>query len=178
MIGPEAAEWLRAELARARELVATLEKLEALGILGPSVKPAPGAPNGKPGAQKRCKQCGKIKPITEFYEHAHYRDGHKDTCKACERARQRRRWKQNVEGNRTQGAKAPATPAEKTCSKCGQTKPAAEFSRSGAGSQCKTCVAEYQKQWYTRRKKHVCETCGKAFASIDTLTEHQKLWHS
>jgi hypothetical protein len=35
--------------------------------------------------RKTCKDCGAEKPLREFYRHAHYADGHMNTCKACKR---------------------------------------------------------------------------------------------
>jgi len=34
---------------------------------------------------KRCSQCGKTKPISEFYRNASRSDGHASACKICER---------------------------------------------------------------------------------------------
>jgi hypothetical protein len=32
---------------------------------------------------KRCKKCGEVKPLDEFYKSAGMRDGHRSDCKAC-----------------------------------------------------------------------------------------------
>ena len=40
---------------------------------------------------KRCKKCGQVKPIDEFYRANGTRDGHRGSCRTCEQA-QRREW--------------------------------------------------------------------------------------
>lgn len=46
---------------------------------------------------KRCKKCGEVKPIYEFYRAAGMADGHRSECKGCHQ-KQRKRWYQ---ANRT-----------------------------------------------------------------------------
>lgn len=43
---------------------------------------------------KPCKQCGDLKPLSEFPKGDHYRDGHRGQCNVCVAARQKV-WKQN-----------------------------------------------------------------------------------
>jgi len=33
--------------------------------------------------EKPCKKCGIVKPLSEFYEHKNYADGHTRICKEC-----------------------------------------------------------------------------------------------
>jgi recombination endonuclease VII/cytochrome c554/c'-like protein len=42
---------------------------------------------------KRCKKCGEVKPIDEFYRATGMADGHRSECKACHQ-KQRKRWYQ------------------------------------------------------------------------------------
>ena len=42
-----------------------------------------------PHLYKRCKRCGTIKPITEFYAHVLKKQGVFDYCKECAKKRQR-----------------------------------------------------------------------------------------
>lgn len=42
-------------------------------------------------SSKRCKWCGKTKPLTDFYRHGQSKDGRRPECKACTAAR-RKRW--------------------------------------------------------------------------------------
>jgi hypothetical protein len=74
--------------------------------------------------------------------------------------------------------KNAAVPGTKTCTKCGKTKPVAEFSCGGRKPRCKQCIREYQKAWAAGKKKHICKTCGAKFRSSDTLVEHEKIRHS
>lgn len=51
---------------------------------------------------------------------------------------------------------------EKTCSKCGETKPLSEYYKGGKGSryadgyrsQCKQCQSEYQTKWFKKNKDY------------------------
>jgi len=64
--------------------------------------------------EKRCTQCGKVKPLTEFYRQASSKDGHKQECKLCSLARVReygktdkareakRRYRQSRQGQQTE----------------------------------------------------------------------------
>ncbi len=46
---------------------------------------------------KRCKKCGEIKPLDEFYRATGMRDGHRSECKDCHRAKQQRWYAANRE---------------------------------------------------------------------------------
>lgn len=47
-------------------------------------------------ADKTCTECGKTKPLSEFYEHPMMSDGHLNQCKVCKRAYARRRHYQKM----------------------------------------------------------------------------------
>jgi hypothetical protein len=40
---------------------------------------------------KLCKDCGRYKPLSEFYKHPRMADGHFSSCKECRKAYQRSR---------------------------------------------------------------------------------------
>lgn len=42
--------------------------------------------------EKRCKKCGELKPLDEFYRSAGMRDGHRNDCKSCNAASSRARY--------------------------------------------------------------------------------------
>src|SRR5687768_5078000 len=44
---------------------------------------------------KRCRDCGEVKPVTEFYVHAGCRDGYRPECKTCNLAEKARRHRAN-----------------------------------------------------------------------------------
>jgi hypothetical protein len=46
---------------------------------------------------KRCKVCGEVKPLTEFYKAAGAADGHRGECKVCNRARKKQWYAKNRE---------------------------------------------------------------------------------
>jgi hypothetical protein len=41
---------------------------------------------------KRCKDCGQVKPLHDFYRAAGTRDGHRNDCKSCNLAAKKRRY--------------------------------------------------------------------------------------
>jgi hypothetical protein len=46
---------------------------------------------------KRCKKCGEVKPLAEFYLAAGMADGYRSECKACHKAKQRSWYQANRE---------------------------------------------------------------------------------
>jgi hypothetical protein len=46
---------------------------------------------------KRCKVCGELKPLEDFYAMAQMRDGHRNECKACNLAAKAARYRENPE---------------------------------------------------------------------------------
>lgn len=49
---------------------------------------------------KRCRICGLVKPLSDYYEHATAADGHRSDCIECNKAVKRERYRANVEKNR------------------------------------------------------------------------------
>jgi hypothetical protein len=49
---------------------------------------------------KRCKVCGEVKPLDEFYRSPGMRDGHRNDCKACNLAAKAARTAANPQANR------------------------------------------------------------------------------
>jgi hypothetical protein len=49
---------------------------------------------------KRCKVCGEVKALDDFYRSSGMRDGHRNDCKACNLAAKRERTRANPEANR------------------------------------------------------------------------------
>ena len=46
---------------------------------------------------KRCRDCGEVKPITDFYEHSGCRDGYRPECKTCNLAEKARKHREDPE---------------------------------------------------------------------------------
>ena len=46
---------------------------------------------------KRCKKCGEVKPLADFYRMAGMRDGHRNDCKTCNLAAKAERYRANPE---------------------------------------------------------------------------------
>lgn len=92
-----------------------------------------------------CAKCGKEKETTEFPK------GRK-TCKECVAEYK----KAYYLANRTLKTENKPVVKEgyKLCTKCGEEKPLNEFYR---GSQCKTCIAEYTKEYKKQNKEKQVE---------------------
>lgn len=88
---------------------------------------------------KTCRTCGQVKSLREFSRRA--RNGYRRDCKSC------------VSAARTGGpalAIPAAQTADKTCIKCGETKPASEYGSRGdrVRNDCKSCVAAVSRARY------------------------------
>lgn len=94
--------------------------------------------------EKFCKDCGQTKPIAEFHNNKTEPDGHSFYCKPCTLARMKR--------PKTKPPKVKAPEGMKHCTRCVQTKPLSEFSRSsttwdGYYNRCKDCSYEVHNAW-------------------------------
>lgn len=47
--------------------------------------------------EKRCKKCGAVKPLEEFYASRGARDGRRPECKACLNAVRKKRYQRSVD---------------------------------------------------------------------------------
>jgi recombination endonuclease VII len=98
--------------------------------------------------EKRCAQCGEVKPLDRFYNSKKASDGKDSYCKDCRDGR--------VVARRVGRRKPPPPPiTEKECSKCGVVKPLAAFYRSGRGkgarsSWCKGCKDAHHAEYIAR----------------------------
>lgn len=128
--------------------------------------------NTDPSILRRCTKCGKRLPATTeyFYRQKSGKYGLQTICKECSNRRtwewyhreelaqkqallEAHRKKMDEEKARKIEARKPLV-AEKTCSKCGKTKPASEFhanarSKDHLASKCKECAnAEAKERYY------------------------------
>jgi len=99
--------------------------------------------------EKRCPKCGEVKPLTEF---AKSQQRYRSHCKRCCCDYAKRYQKQGPQGRAIKEILPP--PADKTCTKCGKTKPLSDFSiqKSGArkgriSAACKRCNEERNLLW-------------------------------
>lgn len=127
--------------------------------------------NTDPNILQRCTKCGKRLPATEEYFHKS-KNGKYGLATECKECANRRKWewshkeelaqrqalleahrkKMDEEKARKIEARKPLV-AEKTCSKCGKTKPASEFhanvrSKDHLSSYCKDCNNKAAKERY------------------------------
>jgi hypothetical protein len=66
---------------------------------------------------KRCRQCGKRKPLSEFYEHQKMADGHLNKCKACVKSRVRVHRENNLDHIRAYDRERGQSKARKLANK-------------------------------------------------------------
>lgn len=59
------------------------------------------------GCQKRCKDCGEVKPIDEFHKNNRMADGHINMCKTCANIYQRNRWNKMSPSDRKRYRRSP-----------------------------------------------------------------------
>lgn len=79
---------------------------------------------------KECRACGVAKPLDEFYRHATGRDGHRNECKPCRRAKSQRYRRDNyakvradTERRRAEIRAFMVEAKSKPCADCGQSYP-------------------------------------------------------
>jgi hypothetical protein len=101
--------------------------------------------------EKKCKICGKVLPISMFWNRQASKDGHNHYCKDCESKKIKERNKRLKE----QGFPKELIHDEKRCVKCGRVLPQRMFSRNslasdGLNAHCKECYSEYYKSYYSR----------------------------
>lgn len=107
---------------------------------------------------KTCTKCKQTKDITEFS----YKNrtppgisGYDTICKACNREYARERAKRIVKSE-------PITEGTRICITCNQEKPVTEFGidrrlKSGRISRCKSCIAEYTREYKKKHQKEIKE---------------------
>eukprot|EP00197_Chlamydomonas_leiostraca_P008022 CAMPEP_0202865366 /NCGR_PEP_ID=MMETSP1391-20130828/5810_1 /ASSEMBLY_ACC=CAM_ASM_000867 /TAXON_ID=1034604 /ORGANISM="Chlamydomonas leiostraca, Strain SAG 11-49" /LENGTH=664 /DNA_ID=CAMNT_0049545203 /DNA_START=311 /DNA_END=2305 /DNA_ORIENTATION=+ len=113
-------------------------------------------------AEKECTRCHVVKPAADFKRHSYTNSGLDSWCKAC--CSERRR-----EKGRGERVEEP-TVAAKECSVCRQTKAAQEFTRdtgkrTGLGTRCKVCEAEYRRQQRRKYKQQAADAAAAAEAA-------------
>lgn len=110
---------------------------------------------------KKCNRCGKVADISEFVKNMHSKDGHRNTCKQCNREMQKKSRKNIKYIER----------AEKTCPKCGRLLPIEKFGtdatkKDGHRSWCMECTAKHRAEI---RKQH-----AKAKANTREIKENSR----
>jgi hypothetical protein len=139
-------------------------------------------------ADKRCRDCGETKPVSEFWRWSQAKDGLGVYCKPCGGIRSvayaaRRRERQGLPPVIPK-AKAPEVPeGMKWCRDCGQVKPLDEFpiatrKANGRNTYCKPCfaarvVASRIKVHGDRREYHLRHRYGIGVADVERMLEAQ-----
>ena len=95
---------------------------------------------------KCCTKCGEFKPLTDFIRLTRLKSGRASRCKACAQA-----WRKADEAKKAGGI-GRNIPGEKYCSRCGETKDAAEFypapkRKDGLSCRCRSCTKEAANVW-------------------------------
>lgn len=114
---------------------------------------------------RRCTKCGVDKPLPEFSKAPRGKYGHKSSCKSCDSERARanaksRRLPEGEVGRRLEERRGDT----KKCTKCGETKPRAEYSKAYQGvhgpvlrPSCKACQAARARQWFADNPERTSE---------------------
>lgn len=101
--------------------------------------------------EKTCKLCGRMLPLSEFWERQASKDGHSHYCVTCESKKIKQRKKRLKE----QGFPKELLPSEKQCGLCKRVLPMVMFNKdstssTGLDSRCKECRKLYDKQYRSR----------------------------
>lgn len=105
---------------------------------------------------KMCSRCGQTKPIDSFGIGRSNNDGHNSWCKLCVKEYCKSRYKPKPPRVSAIDYSEDGTPIGRTCTKCGQYKPARDFStvrNNKLNSWCHQCVSliEKSKRHYSER---------------------------
>lgn len=109
--------------------------------------------------EKPCTKCGETKPLTDYYRYARSKDGRKSHCRPCtaeyDRHNYRRRRDERLQQRRTEFSGGHAM---KQCPSCRRRLPWTMFQKdirttSGYRSNCRTCVAEMQRDYYAKKRR-------------------------
>lgn len=131
-------------------------------------------------AEKTCTKCGEVKPLSGYHRAPKGLYGHTAQCKACRNAYQRT-YLRRLKAERVE----PATPTEKTCTGCGETKPYTEYhrnasSKDGLRSRCKACQSARRKAYYAANREAAL-ACRKAYYEANReryLARHAERWET
>jgi len=101
---------------------------------------------------KKCSKCKEEREMSEFSKDKYKPDGHRPSCKICERKAHKKPTNESREAKRKIGLKflKDNPDYKKTCSKCKESLEASNFnknnkSKDGLGFSCKSCEREYRK---------------------------------
>lgn len=103
---------------------------------------------------RKCNKCGEHKPIEDFPSTGKGSNQRARVCKSCKNAYAKQLRAQMREIHKQ------TTPLDtlRTCKKCGEHKPLADFKSNpacigGKGNICKACHATYCHEWNMRKKQ-------------------------
>lgn len=136
-------------------------------------------------SEQTCRVCGVTKPITDFVRNAGKVTGYTTECEMCMRVRLRSTYARNKQ---THIISIFEEPQEKTCSRCGKTRPIEEYNRNphskgGRARICKDCVRDTRlKRLYgldphtvaqlLQTQNGTCAICKKPFGNKTPFVDH------
>ncbi len=135
---------------------------------------------------KKCRDCGLVKPVSEFWRRKQSPDGWALYCKVCFRLRNAASYRGRlaVQGKKARPYRSHSDvpPGMKYCANCGETKPVSEFgqnraNKSGLAYYCKPChnkvmAANKQKIHGSTRSYHLKRRYG---LTAEDVAERQML---
>lgn len=97
---------------------------------------------------KKCPDCGEVKPSDNFYKNKSAKDGLNSYCKGCWAVRAR------AQRDKTKNREVE-TPASKVCPSCGDDKPSSEYRSDKTkadhlSSSCSTCISARSRRYYEK----------------------------
>ncbi|MFI9528336.1 endonuclease VII domain-containing protein [Micromonospora rosaria] len=131
---------------------------------------------------KRCPQCERVLPATEFHRNRRRPDGRAFYCKACASIRSAASRRQRGTAATQKRPSVPVPAGQKWCPDCDQVKPLDDFPRttkpSGRHSYCKPCHNARGKETAQRlyggtREYHLRRRYGIGQQDVDALRREQ-----
>ena len=133
----------------------------------------PGVSESTSPGEKKCPDCGVVRPLVEFGVNASRPDGLAFYCKICFRRRTNEHYRRRRQAAGALVRERYVGPADhKRCADCAQMKPLSEFHRApqqsgGYNCYCKACRKRQN------RETHLSRTYGLTVAAYDAMVEGQ-----
>lgn len=140
-------------------------------------------------SEKRCPRCETVLPLTVFHRNARMKDGLQTYCKECSKAHKREYETRHADVIAAKRAErqlrgSGRTEGEKTCTRCGESKPLIQFyihrgTRDGRATHCAECQRARSRAWTAANRERVKDRNAAARLEkgpVSRSEDHRQWW--